>query len=137
MKPINAIEVSYYVSSEIARQKKPHIIGENLIKPCSLEIVEIAQRSKEKKKIPAVSLINSTAHKRIKNIVTDIIDQVIQEIKLDASGLFPIQLNESTDVATCFQLMGFVAGMWKRLFFKRFRFRFHTYRFRFHRFRFH
>ena len=31
------------------------------------------------------------------------------------------------------------AGMWKRLFFKRFRFRFHTYRFRFrfHRFRFH
>ena len=108
MKPINAIEVSYYVFSEIARQKKPHIIGENLIKPCSLEIVEIAQRNEEKKKIPAVSLINSTVHRRIKNIVTDIKDQVIQEIKPAASGLFPIQLHESTDVATCFQLTGFV-----------------------------
>ncbi|XP_042243550.1 zinc finger BED domain-containing protein 5-like [Homarus americanus] len=34
-------EASYVVALEIAKQKKPHTIGENLIKPCSLKMVEI------------------------------------------------------------------------------------------------
>ena len=55
----NAIEASYYVAPEIARQKKPHTIGENLIKPCSLKIVELMLGNVEKKKIAAVSLFNT------------------------------------------------------------------------------
>ena len=47
----NAIEASYYVALEIARQKKPHTIGENLIKPCSLKIVELMLGNEEKKKL--------------------------------------------------------------------------------------
>ena len=47
----NAIEASYYVALEIARQKKLHTIGENLIKPCSLKIVELMLGNVEKKKL--------------------------------------------------------------------------------------
>ena len=46
----NAIEASYYVALEIAKQKKTHTIGENLIKPCSLKIVELMLGNEEKKK---------------------------------------------------------------------------------------
>ena len=34
-------------------------------------------------------------------MATDIKDQVVQEIKSSAFGLFSIQLDESTDVASC------------------------------------
>lgn len=37
----------------------------------------------------------------------DIKDQVVQEIKSAAFGLFEIQLDKSTDVASCSQLMVF------------------------------
>ena len=40
-------------------------------------------------------------------MATDIKDQVVQEIKSSAFGLFSIQLDESTDVASCSQLMVF------------------------------
>ncbi|CAM1329531.1 Uncharacterised protein r2_g3876 [Pycnogonum litorale] len=35
----------------------------------------------------------------------DIQDQVIQQIKSSSFGLYAIQLDESTDVASCAQLM--------------------------------
>ena len=104
----NAIEASYYVALEIARQKNPHTIVKNLIKPCSLKIVELMLGNVEKKKIAAVSLSNSTIQKRIEDMAADLRDQVVQEIKSVAFGLFSIQLDESIDVASCSQLMVFV-----------------------------
>ena len=47
----------------------------------------------EKKKIAAVSLSNSTIQ-RIEDMTADIRDQVVQEIKSAAFGLFSIQLDE-------------------------------------------
>ena len=41
-------------------------------------------------------------------MATDIKDQVVQKIKSAAFGLFSIQLDESTDIASCSQLMVFV-----------------------------
>ena len=41
-------------------------------------------------------------------MAADIRDQVVQEIKSAAFGLFSIQLDESTDVVSCSQLMVFV-----------------------------
>ena len=55
----NAIEACYYVALEIARQKIPYKIGENLMKPCSLKIVKLLLGNEEKKKkIAVVSLFN-------------------------------------------------------------------------------
>ena len=104
----NEIEASYHVALEIAKQKKPHTIGENLIQPCSLKIVELMLGKEEKKKIAAVSLSNRTIQIRIEDMAADVKDQVVQEIKSAAFGLFSIQLDESTDVASCSRLMVFV-----------------------------
>ena len=113
-------EASYFVALEIAKQKKPHTIGENLIKPCSLKMVEIVLGNEMKKRIAAVPLSNSTIQRRISDMATDIKDQVVQEIKSSAFGLFSIQLDESTDVASCSQLMVFAryvhAGSFKEEF---------------------
>ena len=45
----HAIEASYYVALEIARQKKRHTMGKNLIKSCSLKIVELTLGNEDKK----------------------------------------------------------------------------------------
>ena len=81
----NAIEASYHVAMKIAKQKKLHTIGENLIQPCSLKIVEL-MLGKEKKKIAVVSLSNSTIQRRIEDMAADIKDQVVQETKSAAFG---------------------------------------------------
>ena len=104
----NKVDASYYLALEIARQKKPHTIGKNLIKTCSLKIVELMLGNEEKKKIAAVLLSNSTIQRRIEDMAADIRDQVEQEIKSAAFGLFSIQLNESTDVTSCCQIVVFV-----------------------------
>ena len=35
------LEASYRVAYRIAKEKKPHTIGERLIKPCAMEMVEL------------------------------------------------------------------------------------------------
>ncbi|XP_067943030.1 protein FAM200C-like [Watersipora subatra] len=98
------LEASYKVAYEIANQKKPHTLGEDLIKPCTLMMAEHIL-GKEAEKLAAVSLSKNTVQRRISNIANDINDQVVQQIKLSPFGLFAIQLDESTDVASCSQLM--------------------------------
>ena len=60
-----------------------------------------------KKKIAMDPLSNSTVQGRKGDMVSDIKDQVVQEIKSSEFGLFSIQLDESTDVTSCSQLMVF------------------------------
>jgi hypothetical protein len=98
-------EASYRVALEIAKQKKPHTIGEDLIKPCTLMMVELVLGKEAEKKMAAVPLSNSTVQRRINDMADDIKDQVVQEIKMSPLGMFAIQLDESTDVASCSQLM--------------------------------
>ncbi|XP_067951756.1 protein FAM200C-like [Watersipora subatra] len=57
------------------------------------------------KKLAAVSLSNNTVQRRNCSMVNDIKDHVVQQIMLSPFGLFAIQLDESTDVASCSQLM--------------------------------
>ena len=92
--------------SRNSETEKPHTIGENLIKPFFLKIAEL-KLGNEEKKIAAVSLSNRTIQRKIEDMAADIRDQVVQEIKSAAFGLFSIQLDESTDVASCSQLMVF------------------------------
>ena len=58
------------------------------------------------KKIQQVSLSNDTIKRRISLMATDIKQQVIAEIK--SSPMFSIQFDESTNVASCSQLLVFV-----------------------------
>ncbi|XP_042224418.1 protein ZBED8-like, partial [Homarus americanus] len=101
-----AVEASYEVALEIAKQKKPHTIGETLIKPCILKMVKLVLGEASAKKMQQVSLSNNTLQKRISHMSIDVKEQVLDEIK--ASPLFSFQLNESTDVSSCSQLLIFV-----------------------------
>lgn len=94
------------VSLEIAKKKKPHIIGDELILPCAKTMVKLVLGEKSAEKLSAISLSNNTVQRRISLMSDDIKEQVIQKVK--EAGLFSIQLDESTDVQSCSQLMVFV-----------------------------
>ena len=102
------LEASSVVSLAIAKEKKPHIIGETLIKPCAKKMVEIVLGKEAEKKIAAISLSNNTVQRRIADMSIDIKEQVVEKICSAPFGLFSIQLDESTDVESCSQLMAFV-----------------------------
>ena len=76
------LEASYKVAYEIANQKKPHTIGEDLIKPCTLMMAELILGKEAEKKLAAVSLSNNTVQRRNCSMANDIKDQVVQQIKL-------------------------------------------------------
>ena len=59
------------------------------------------------RKLASVSFFNSTIKRRIKDLSDDIKCQVVKEIKTAFFGLFAIQIDESTDISLCVQLMVF------------------------------
>jgi len=101
------LEASYKVAYRISRSKKTHTIGESLIKPCALEMVELVYGLEQRKKIEAIPLSNNTINSRISDMSTNILEQVIRE--LDSTPFpFSMQLDESTDISQCSQLLVFV-----------------------------
>ncbi|XP_067949994.1 protein FAM200C-like [Watersipora subatra] len=81
-------EASYALSYGIARDKKPHIIGETLVKPCLLEYTKIILGDPATQKITDLSLSDSTVKSRIDDMSADIKRQVIEKIK--SSPMFAI-----------------------------------------------
>ena len=100
------VHASYAISYQIAKNKKPHTIGETLIKPCLLECAQILLDKEAYNKIRDVSLSNDTVASRICDMADNIKSQVL--LKITSSQLFAIQLDESTDVANLSQLLVFV-----------------------------
>ncbi|XP_068227883.1 protein FAM200C-like [Palaemon carinicauda] len=98
------LEASYEIAFEIAKQKKPHTIGETLIKPCMMKAVNLILGEASAKKMQQVSLSNNTIQRRISKMSMDVKEQVLTEI----DPLFSFQLDESTDVSSCSQLLVFV-----------------------------
>ncbi len=101
------VEASYEVAVEIAKQKKPHTIGDSSIKPCALKMVKRVLGDASERKIQQISLSNDTVKQRI-NEIQMTKEKVIQEIRSSPAGMFAIQLDESTDVSSCAQLLVFV-----------------------------
>lgn len=99
------VEASYEISLLIAKNQKPHTIGETLVKPCLLKAAEVVLGPQEKKKLTNISLSDNTVKRRIDDMGADIRDQVVEGIK--SSPWFAVQCDESTDVANCCQLLVF------------------------------
>ena len=100
------IQASYMVVLRIAQQKKPHNIGEKLILPCCKDRCMIGDGA-EMKLAPVPS--NNTIQRRISEMAEDIKQRVVAEIQAAPLKMFAIQLDESTDVARCAQLLVFVS----------------------------
>jgi hypothetical protein len=59
-------------------------------------------------KLQPLSLSNDTIRRRIQDMAYDILTQVVDEIKSCPSGMFSIQLDESTNVTNLAQLLVYV-----------------------------
>ncbi|XP_070599912.1 protein FAM200C-like [Erythrolamprus reginae] len=103
-----AVEASYLVALRIARAMKPHTIAEDLLLPAAKDIVRVMIGDEFVTKLSAISLSNDTVRRRIDDMSADILDQIIQEVQSAPLPIFSIQLNESTDVANCSQLLVYV-----------------------------
>ena len=97
------MEASYKISLQIAKQKKPHTIGETLIKPFMLEAAQLVLNNASANKLRQISLSNNTVKECIQDMSQDIMRQVVEKILV--SPFFSIQLDESTNVAQCPQLL--------------------------------
>lgn len=75
------LHTSYEISLLIAKSKKPHTIGETLIKPCLLKATEEILGKEAAKKIQDIPLSNNTVKSRIGNMSQDIEEQLICLIK--------------------------------------------------------
>ena len=103
-----AIEASYLVALRIDKAKKPHTIAEELLLPATKDIVRVMLGAENDNKLNTISLPNNTVSRRIDDMSADTMEQVIQKIKSAPLGIFSIQLDESTDVANCSQLLVYV-----------------------------
>ena len=101
-----SVQASFDVALQISKHKKPHTIGETLIKPCALNIVKLILGETSAKKIQRVSLSNNTIRRRISLMSTDLKQQVMHKLK--ASSMFSMQLDKSVDVASCSLLLIFI-----------------------------
>lgn len=100
------LEASYELSLLIAKEKKSHIIGETLVKPCLLKAADIILGTDSRQKLSQIPLSDNSVKRRIDDMAEDITNQVVDAIK--QSPFFAIQLDESTDIAQCSQLIVYV-----------------------------
>ena len=101
------LEASYKIAYQIAKNKKPHTIAKTLIKPCALEMTEIVCGSEQRKKLESIPMSNNVIKSRIDDISENILKQVMEELA-SSPFAFSLQLDESTDVSNCSQLLSFV-----------------------------
>ena len=76
-----AVYSSYVASYQIAKQKKAHTIGEDLLMPVMKEVVKIIIGEKEHKKLNAVSLLNNTVKRRIADMSDNVLEQILARVK--------------------------------------------------------
>lgn len=92
-----AQKASYVIANMLVKAKKPHSLAETLILPVCKEVVKIMisqEAAKDIEKIPASA---ETISRRINDISNDIKLTLIE--KLRVSGVFALQVDESTDIS--------------------------------------
>ena len=102
-----AVESSYVVTYKVAKQQKCHTIAKTLIMPCAKAMVAKLCGEDQAKKLSVVPLSNNTIRRRVDDMAEDILVQVIEEVK-SSPVKFCLQFDESTDIASCAVLLGYI-----------------------------
>jgi zinc finger BED domain-containing protein 5/7/8/9 len=97
------MEASYEIALLIAKDKKPHTIGESLVKPCLLTACKTVLNEESCAKVAKMSLSNDTIKRRIDDMAHDLKNQIIE--KLNKSPFFSLQCDETTDISQNSQLL--------------------------------
>jgi tetrahydromethanopterin S-methyltransferase subunit F len=100
-----ALLASFEVSYLIAKNKKPHAIGETLLLPAAMEMYKIMHGEEYGEALKTIPLSNNTAMRRIESMSKDIKEQLLTRIK--RSPKFAVKIDESTGVAGLVQLLVF------------------------------
>ena len=103
-KPI--LTASYEVAYLIAKQGKPHTIGEKLVKPAALKMANIMLGKAAENKLSQIPLSNGTISNKIDKMSDDILTQIVSDL-ISSTAKFSLQLDETTDVASVSQLAVF------------------------------
>ncbi|XP_032376013.1 zinc finger BED domain-containing protein 5-like [Etheostoma spectabile] len=101
-----ATEASYRVALRIAKTGKPHNIGETLLLPAAKDMCSVMMGEAAAAKLNVIQLSDNTIQRRISDMGADVRQQVVDSVRESPS--FSLQLDESTDVANCAQLMVYV-----------------------------
>ncbi len=101
----NTLEASYEVAYLIAQTKKPHTIGETLIKPAAVAMCRVIHGEEIANELMTVPLSNDTVACRVHDIAKDIKSQLIDRIN---GKKYALQVDESTDVSNSAQLLAFI-----------------------------
>ncbi|XP_076807253.1 protein FAM200C-like [Clavelina lepadiformis] len=99
-------KASFVLSLLIAKEKEPYTIGDEVILPCIKIMAEHVLDKESAEKMAGLSLSSDKVQRQISLMSDDIKEQVIQQLK--EAGLFSIQLDESTEIQCCSQLVAFV-----------------------------
>lgn len=107
--PINKpiLTALYEVAYLIAKQGKPHTIGETLVKPAALKMANLILGTAAEGKLSQIPLSNDTVSDRIEDMSKDILAQVVVDL-ISSPAKFSLQLDETTDVSDLSQLAVFV-----------------------------
>jgi len=92
-------QASYKVAWRVARCEV--CLAEELIIPAALDMLQCIGSDDIVKKIESIPLSNTTIARLIMELSNDILDQLIEEIKI------ALQFDESTDISDLSQLMVF------------------------------
>ena len=100
------VEASFEIAKMIAQAKKPHNIGETLIKPCMIKAASLVLKVASSNKLANIFLSDSTIKTRFDELASDIEFQVLKKMK--TLPYFAIQCDDTTDVAQLSQLLVYV-----------------------------
>ena len=100
------LKASFEIALLIAKTKKPHTVGEELVLPAAIKICETVHSSTIAEPLRQIPVSNDTIKNRIDCIGNNIKNQLLLRIK--QGNTFAIQLDESTDNTNKANLMIFV-----------------------------
>ncbi|XP_029656347.1 protein FAM200A-like [Octopus sinensis] len=101
----NALLASYKVSYRIAKCKKPHNIGETLVLPAAIDMVEAMFGESYAKQLQQIPLADNTVARRIDDISEDLCDQLVSRLR---NCKFAIQVDEGADINKNAHLIAYV-----------------------------
>ncbi|XP_008585150.1 PREDICTED: protein FAM200A [Galeopterus variegatus] len=106
-----ALLSSYLVAYRVAKEKMAHTAAEKIILPACMDMVRTIFDDKSADKLRTIPLSDNTISRRICTIAKHLEAVLITRLQ---SGIdFAIQLDESTDIASCAALLVYVRYVWQ------------------------
>ena len=101
------LTASYEVAYLIAKQGKPHNIGEKLVKPAALKMANIMLGKAAENKLSQIPLSNDNISNKTDKMSDDILARIVSDL-ISSPAKFSLELYETTDVASLSQLAVFL-----------------------------